>query len=277
MVPRFTIFLLAFLLIACSNKKERIAAGMHALENGHYSRALEIFQKEYNSDPHDPELLAGLGSVLSLKRASVIASTEMLEASLRIKKNNGVRRSLFLLYLDLGLEDRAALLISPDRLGTNEFFSPEVSLLRLTLGCLESPSQKKLKELMAQPPGPFRDYLAVRCMVEDRFKSIKADDVILHIDSIRDEQTQCEALHLLPERLVSDPFRQSVRIRECSARFAGSLLLHRDPMKVKSVTAPRKLFESDQFIPPDPLEEPSEHPVAPEPENRDAPVADQPK
>jgi hypothetical protein len=229
-----------------SGKIEQAQAQM---DRGNFDGALEILQREYANDPDNPDLVAGLGLVLSVRKGARIASIGLLNRSLKQRRNRSIYRELFLLYIDSGMIDDAKKMISPEYLTVDDFFRSEISVMRKAMACFEKPDRNRVREITDEERSGLRDYLAVRCMLAPGYVNLNRGDLYAVLNGMEDDAKKCESLILLPEKYVVDPFDHDLSVKECRKKYPGSLLMNREQFIAAGVVDTRKLFDDSIFIP----------------------------
>ena len=247
------IFLIVTFFVSCSGRKQRVALGFSLIKEGKFDTALQVFQREYQKDSKDPELLAGFGYVLSLRRASIISSMDMLERSLSVRPDSDVRRELIILYMDAGLYEQAKRLIAPDRLPLERFFVHEISVYRTGINCMEEPGWKNLKAMQQLKESAIRNYFMVRCMYQEAFKPDPSESLKEILDNFPDDKLRCDLESMMPEKLIRDVIRHDVIMKECREKFPGSLALNREKIEPYQVAEIKKLFDDSMLQPGEPV------------------------
>ncbi|MDH5657238.1 MAG: hypothetical protein OEZ34_15105 [Spirochaetia bacterium] len=244
--------ILIVLSSGCSLKQRQVEIGFAALESGNFDAALERFQRLYENYPDDPEIIKGMGYVLSLRKITLMSSVYLLEESLSRMKDKRARNELFKIYMDAALFDRAEKLLASEKISVEEFLSQEISIYRAALICMKEPSPFSASTLRKIPESPLRNYFLARCMMEESYRPESLKEIKGIIDSMDDEELRCELESLFPPDKIEDEIRHRVVIRNCRTKFPGSLTLWRErPLRFEEVQIP-KLFDDHLLIPNDP-------------------------
>jgi len=244
------LLLSSLLLFSCLEQPFRVREGFALMESGNYDAALEQFQRAYMETPDNPILLGGLGMILSLKRATFVTATDMMERSLEKRKDDEkLRWELILLYLDAGMAEKALSLVGPDKISVERFFLSDYALIRTGIACIQNPGEKIEKQLLEFPDSFRKSYLLARCFVEGKWpKDRHADAVKLYL-SMDDKKTACELAVLMKE--TPEVSLQSA-LTACRVEYPASLTLQRERPIVIGNTSLRKLFDDTLFTPGDP-------------------------
>ncbi|MCB1326669.1 MAG: hypothetical protein H7A21_14275 [Spirochaetales bacterium] len=238
---------LLLVLGACDATGALVEEAEELRAGGHFEAALATYHQALHEDPTDGRVLAGMGGLLTLRRVSLYAGLDQMQAALNARKDPVLREQLILLYLAMGRFESAEQLLSEPQLTMQELFEPKIVLLRTGLRCLETPSAPNLSRLEALPGSPRRDYFRVLCRFAARNAGTLPPEP-LDLSQIESEEIRCEAGVLLPDDELEPGFR-----RACRARFPGSIAIHRErPPVSRTGLAVRELFSVDVYEPADP-------------------------
>lgn len=246
-----------FFFFSCSERSARVEAGLEDMDSGDYDAAMLEFQIACMQSPGSPDCQAGMGFLLSLKKITVYSAVDLLEQSIARRPDEKVRRELAMLYLDLGMNDRAKTLTGAENMSVEQFFSRPMVDLRSGINCLVAPQQRYLDTLLKQPQTAQRDYYLSRCyaLLGTGF----VDKAKLYFKSVNAGDLRCELIALHPDLLKTELPDVALALTKCRSDFPGDLVLNRErPMKAEQTPALRKIFTEGDIVPADPKPRPKD-------------------
>lgn len=278
-----SLFVFALTGTACGDASVRIALAGQLLEEGNFDQAFEAYERLYQNGERAPQVLAGLGLLLSAQPVAAFAGIDLMEQSLAAASNEEVREQLMLLYLAMGRLESARGLIHPDRLSVEQVYSPGITRLRLGLNCLRSPGRRSLQQLNEAPAHPRREFFVILCSLLQRGDTAQPEAAIQQWREFRQREAQaaCEALSVWPSADQLPALRRSTTVNakrsrgmaaflrveraRCRDDFPGEISIQRDTAGLRSLAtgldrraqnpgsqADRELFAIDVYDPGDP-------------------------
>ncbi len=257
----FIVFVLGF--TGCTDSG-RVRDGYRLLSAGRFEAALEQFERVHKGGRETPELLAGLGLVLSLEQGSASAAADLMEKSLSKSDNALVRRELVMLLVQMNQLDRAFAAMDPERMTTQSFYAPETAVMRAGVQCMQDPYDHSIANLKSAEPIPLAPFFAALCALSPLNQKDRTDKARKLLDEISEPRLACELSVMLSRR---QPDLQE-RAEECRRRFPDSVVMHRRWYVDSKPVPPRKLFSGNLFEPEDPGIDPVWKPEAPKAETR---------
>lgn len=265
------ITLLGLMLPACADFDLQVWEGRRLMAQGDFDGALERFQRASMSRPDNPDQLAALGLLLSLRPVSIPVAVRAMETSLLSKPEDSVRWELLLLYIQLARHQDAARLLGPDRIPIARYFTPEMVTLRAGAACVAEPGARQIAALQKYATGPRGQYFLARCQNAAGLSA----QAVQTFSELKDPLLRCRLISDLPELLnrseplaAKTPSDPAAKVEtksaaakvlsplvECRRRFPGVVHLFRPhdlKLTNRPAVAPRKLFRNDQELPPYP-------------------------
>jgi tetratricopeptide (TPR) repeat protein len=241
--------------IACDESGAYVREAQKRMAQAEFDPAFELFQQAYIERPDNPEALAGLGRMLTLERVSLFAGIDLLQRSLALQPDDGVREELMLLFIGLRRFDLARGLIDPEKLSVGKLYSPEITRFRLGLECIESPDRLDLEKLQALPQHARRDYFITLCRLGLMRRADDLPPILASWRSMADRSVACEALLLWPNDKQPAPDFVEAELAACRRAFPASVALRRGPLpelKADPARTSRTLYRTNVFAPDDP-------------------------
>ncbi len=244
----------------------RIALAGQLLEEGSFDQAFEAYERLNQNGERAPEVLAGLGLLLSAQPVAAYAGSDLMEQSLAKapKESEAVREQLMLLYLAMGRLESARALIHPDRLSVEQVYSPGITRLRLGLNCMRSPGRRSLQRLSEAPAHPRREFFVILCSLLQRGDRTQPEAAIQQWREFRqlEAQTACEALSVWPPADQLPALQRSTAVNakrsrgmaaflrveraRCREDFPGEISIQRDTVGLRGLaTARRQAAQSE--------------------------------
>lgn len=242
----------------------RVREGYRLLSAGRFEAALEQFERVHKGGRETPELLAGLGLVLSLEQGSASAAADLMEKSLTKSDNPLVRRELVLLLVQMNQLDRAFAVMDPERMSTKSFYTPETGVMRAGVQCMQDPYDHVIANIKSSQPIPLAPFFAALCALSPMNQKDRTEKARRLLDDITEPRLACELTVMLSRR-QPDLIEKA---EDCRRRFPDSVVMHRRWSVETKPVVPRKLFSGDLFEPEDPGIDPVWKPEAAKPEAR---------
>lgn len=269
------LFLGAFFIFSCSGRDAQVDAARALLDAGKFDQAFEVYQMLYQeSRRRDPGTSGGLGLILTMRPASLFAGADLIRESLEKRDDPELREELVLAYLAVNRIAAAKDLIDPERLSIEELYSPDVTRLRLGLGCVENPNRYRLKNLGDLPEHPRRDFYFALCAARAAAAAPPAaqeearEAAFAALETVKDPALRCDLSAFWPRDVYpgDDSDFRDRELQRCRTAFPGRVAVHRvvpENLPEPDATASRSstLFDNDAFDPGDPGAEYDKPPI----------------
>lgn len=261
---RRSLFIAVLYFLSGCTDSGRVREGYRLLSAGRFEAALEQFERVHKGGRETPELLAGLGLVLSLEQGSASAAADLLEKSLAKSDNGLVRRELVLLLVQMNQLDRALAVMDPERMTTRSFYAPETAVMRAGVQCMQDPYDHTIANLKSSEAIPLAPFFAALCALSPMNQKDRTDKARKLLEDVSEPRLNCELTVMLSRR-QSDLLEKA---EDCRRKFPDSVVMHRRWHVDSKPVPPRKLFSGNLFEPEDPGIDPVWKPEAGKPETR---------
>lgn len=145
------ILLLWMAATGCDGQRAVLDYAEDMLQAGQFERALELINR-IDSLQNSAEVDALRGTILSLEPATMVDGMFLMNRVVDELDDPDLRRDLFVLYLDTGLYEHGANLVSGERVGPERFFRRDIVRLRSAIRCLQQPNADRAGKILEDLP-----------------------------------------------------------------------------------------------------------------------------
>ena len=250
----FLIFLLFFSV--CERNEEKIKKGFNFLENGDLEKSLIIFQKLYHQNRNNPEVLRGLGMLLSLRIASFSIGLDLLEKSLLKKSNPSFRKQLIIFYIVTQNIERMEKLLVAEKLNSDNIYNSNIIQMDILYQCITKPNLQKLKKLSSKLIQNQDTFYYFLCNLFIKNKKRYQEELLNQFNKIQDDKEKCNIVVVWLSQ-TEKPERFLKKEKEiCKKKFLGLISVHREDFEIRSYPKEdierNKVFYDKIFQPKDP-------------------------